>query len=118
MAYKASVICVFNNKEVLEKQLLLSLKKQIGEYEIICVDNTNKKFQSAAVALNYGVQLSTTDVLIFAHQDVYLKSDNEIEKFVNYIEQSEVGNIYGSAGAKEKNKANIGVYSSGESYDY
>ena len=49
-----SVICVYNNEEMLNEILLSSLKNQNFEYELILVDNTKKQFSSAAKALNFG----------------------------------------------------------------
>ena len=49
-----SIICVYNNRDILEKYLLNSLKVQSIEYELILIDNTSGKFNSAAKALNYG----------------------------------------------------------------
>ena len=39
-----SVVCVYNNKTILEDCLLKSLRVQTTEYELILVDNTEGRF--------------------------------------------------------------------------
>ena len=58
--------------EALNKYLLKSLNSQTALYELILVDNTQKKFKSASEALNYGGEKATGKYIIFTHQDVDL----------------------------------------------
>jgi GT2 family glycosyltransferase len=67
-----SIVCVFNNKEVLDNLLLASLKEQTSPYELILVDNTTQQYKSASNALNKGAQDAKGDYLMFVHQDVLL----------------------------------------------
>ena len=69
-----SIVCIFNNKEVLDNLLLASLKEQTSPYELILVDNTAQKYESASNALNKGAQDAKGDYLMFVHQDVSLGS--------------------------------------------
>ena len=71
--FKISVICVFNNMDQFEKQLNKSLKQQDVDYELIAIDNSNNKFSSASQALNYGSEKAKGDILVFSHQDIFLK---------------------------------------------
>ena len=64
-----SVICIYNSRELLEKYLLKSLNIQNMDYEQILVDNSSKKFASAAEALNYGGKKASGQYLICVHQD-------------------------------------------------
>lgn len=57
-----SIVCVYNNKEILRKYLLKSLKKQTESYELILIDNTNKQFSSVAEGLNAGGKKSKGEV--------------------------------------------------------
>ena len=66
-----SVICVYNNKQILESFLLESLKKQNINYELILINNVNNEFTSAAKALNYAATKATGDYLLFVHQDIF-----------------------------------------------
>lgn len=94
---KISIISVYNNKNVLEKCLLESLKKQNENYELILVDNRSGKFKSAADALNWGGNKSTGDLLIFVHQDVHFYEDN-LTDIIKYCENSNNLGIAGVAG--------------------
>jgi len=97
-----SLICVYNNKEVLDKYLLETLKTQTVEYELILINNINNKYDSASNALNYGGKKATGKYLMFVHQDVKLKS----EKWLNNVEMSldslENLGIVGVAGVSER----------------
>jgi len=101
-----SIICIFNNKEVLDNLLLASLKEQTSPYELILLDNTTRKYKSASNALNQGAQDAKGDYLMFVHQDVSLVSRYNLE----YAEEILAGlpNL-GAAGAA--GRAQNGGYS-------
>lgn len=114
---KISIICVYNNNEVLDSQLLSSLKKQNIDYEFIGIDNAKNKFNSAAAALNYGASQSSGDVLVFSHQDIILKEECSLYEFANAINQKEVGVIVGTQGVREKDKTYYSNLTAGAIYD-
>lgn len=93
-----SIICVYNNTQILNKFLTPSLEKQTVHPEIILIDNRNNRFTSAASALNYGAQQATGKYLIFAHQDINLTNPNWIKETVKQIEQLDNPGIIGVAG--------------------
>lgn len=111
-----SVICVYNNKEQYEKQLLNSLKIQMCKYELVAIDNTESKFSSAAEALNYGASKSKGDFLVFMHQDLTLKTPNELERITNFCMSLPVGSIVGAVGVREKSSVYYGNWTSGVKY--
>lgn len=83
-----SVICVYNNKAMLDRILLPSLKEQTVEYEFISVDNTNGIFKSAASALNFGGKMAIGKYILFVHQDVELGSATwllDVEKLLDSL---------------------------------
>ena len=41
-----SIVCVYNDKKILENYLLKSLRKQSSKYELITLDNTKGLFKS------------------------------------------------------------------------
>ena len=43
-----SIICVYNNQEILEEYLLNGLEYQSNNFELILIDNTDNKYKSAA----------------------------------------------------------------------
>ena len=71
-----SVVCVFNNVDVLDECLARSVEAYVGDIEVefLPIDNTAHEFATAGAALNHGVGRSTCDVVVFAHQDVFLHS--------------------------------------------
>ena len=101
-----SVVCVYNNKKILEEFLVNSLKEQSGEYHLILVDNTQGRFSSAAQALNYGATQVNTDYIMFAHQDIELSSATWLTEAENLIESLGALGVAGVAGMSETGRDN------------
>lgn len=112
-----SVICVFNNQQQYESQLLTSLNAQNTEYELIPVDNRNGAFSSAAKALNYGAAKAHGNVLIFSHQDIFLKAPNELEELAKAIADLPDGNIVGTQGVREPSRIYYENLTAGNTYN-
>lgn len=105
-----SVICVYNDKKILEEYLLKSLNTQSEEHELILVDNIQGDYNSAPEALNYGAGKANGDYLMFVHQDVDLKSDRLLEDVENMMSTLDNCGIAGVAGVpinESKLKSNI-----------
>lgn len=96
-----SIVCVYNNKEIFESWLLKSLKDQSVNFELITLDNIDKKFKSAAEALNYGGKKAKGEYILFVHQDVNLCSATWLEKAENMINSIPNLGISGVAGKCE-----------------
>lgn len=79
-----SVVCVYNNRAILDECLLKSLKDQTTDFELITLDNTRSQFTSASEALNQGGSLAKGDYILFIHQDIVLES----ESWLHDLEQS------------------------------
>lgn len=93
-----SIICVYNNKSILDENLIRGLDKQGEEHEVILVDNRQNEFKSAASALNHGAKGANGDYLVFAHQDIYIPDENWIEQTTKQLEELENVGIVGVAG--------------------
>ena len=93
-----SVICVFNNREILESCLLKSLSKEENTFDLVLVDNTEKAFSSAASALNHGAQKAKGNFLAFVHQDVVFGEKFSLSELENQMDALPVGSIAGAAG--------------------
>lgn len=93
-----SIICVYNNEEILENYLTKSLKSQTEYYELILVDNRHNKFKSASSALNYGAKQAHGDYFVFAHQDINFSDENWIETTIKQLNELENIGIVGVAG--------------------
>jgi hypothetical protein len=97
-----SVICVFNNREILESCLLKSLSKEENTFDLVLVDNTEKAFSSAASALNYGAQKAKGNFLAFVHQDVVFGEKFSLSELENQMDALPVGSIAGAAGRADE----------------
>lgn len=101
-----SIVCVWNDKKILSECLLNGLKDQTIEYELILIDNSNKKFISAAEALNKGGKLAQGNFIIFVHQDIDLRNKKWLELSENILRELPNLGVAGVAGKKD----NSGVF--------
>jgi len=101
-----SIICAYNNKEILEKFLHSSLEKQTQKYQLILLDNAKNQFKSAAEALNFGAKKAREKYLMFVHQDVRLEDKNWLAKAAQFLEGLKDLGIAGVAGMSENGKDN------------
>ena len=95
-----SIICGYNNKRLLEKCLLKSLKKQTAKFEIVMLDNSKSVFNSAPKALNYLNKKAKGEYLMFVHQDVYLRDNRWLEKAESFLSSIPNLGIAGTAGRR------------------
>lgn len=102
-----SVVCVYNNKDILNNWLLKSLKNQTVEFELITLDNTVNAFKSAAEALNYGGNKAKGKYIMFVHQDVDLSSNTWLEGVEKMLDSISNLGIAGVAGSCENRKGVI-----------
>ena len=95
-----SIICVYNNQEVLEACLLKGLETQKNkDYELILLDNRSNQFSSAAKALNYGAKQAKSNYLVFSHQDIRMDTPDTIDKIIEYFNSGL--SFFGSSGVKK-----------------
>ena len=96
-----TIICAYNNKEVLEKYLLKSLQKQtVQDYELILLDAKELGTKTAAATLNYGAEKAQNDTLVFVHQDVEFLEEYALEK-IEAFSRTHTFAIAGVAGVKK-----------------
>ena len=93
-----SIVCIYNNRQILTDYLLKSLKNQTVKFELIKLDNTKEQYKSAAEALNYGGKKSRGKYLMFVHQDVHLFSDTWLEEVEKILDKLSKLGIAGVAG--------------------
>lgn len=96
---KFSVICVISKPEVFDSCLLQSINSARSDHdiEIIPIFNDGNRY-SASNALNIGIDVATSNNLIFAHQDVALIGPwfDILDDFINSV--STDWGVIGSAG--------------------
>jgi len=93
-----TVVSVYNNQKILEECLLKGLSSQNQDYQLVLIDNSQKEFKSASAALNYAVDQVQGEYIVFAHQDVYLKSDRFLQNLVKIMDSLEKVGVAGIAG--------------------
>lgn len=86
---KVSVVIVYTNTEQLD-EAVKCLKEQTFYplSELVLLDNREKRFSSAASALNYGAERATGEVVVFMHQDVYLWQPDFLEKYYEFLNKN------------------------------
>ena len=108
-----SILCPYNNEEILKNALEKSIQKQIDvEYELLTINANEHGFVSAAETLNYIGKNAKGDFLIFIHQDVILESNDVLKKIELLCKNNKFG-IAGVAGCKkinEKSKTITKIY--------
>ena len=80
-----SVICVFNDKQILDSCLLMSLESQTASHEVILLDNQKGRYASAAQALNEGAKKAQGDLLVFCHQDMKFLRPDALDTIAGFI---------------------------------
>lgn len=89
---------MFNNKQILDFYLVRSLPASCDNYELVLVDNTEGKFSSAAVALNWGSDKAKGDYLLFVHQDLSFGRDFSFLRFNDQLRHVPRYSVIGAAG--------------------
>lgn len=99
-----SIICAYNDKILLKKLLLQSLRKQKDvEYETIFLNAKELGFRSAAETLNFGCSKAKGDFFVICHQDIVFESENVLKEIEDYCKKLQFG-IVGVAGIASINK--------------
>ena len=93
-----SVVCVYNNKSVLQECLEASVSGRPG-VELVAVDNTGRDFGSAGAALNHGASIAAYDYVAFAHQDVYIHSVDALRRAAGLMQSDPRWGVLGPVGA-------------------
>ena len=93
---------MYNNEEILNNYLLKSLNSQTTNYELILIDNTQKKFKSAAEAFNQEGKKAKGEYIIFTHQDVDLSSNMFLNDLKIILDSLPNLGIAGAAGKSEE----------------
>jgi hypothetical protein len=99
-----SVICVYNDRTILDNYLLKSINGQTSDHELILLDNTSKSFKSATEALNKGGRDAKGEYLMFVHQDVCLPSEDWLKVVESRLALLPNLGIAGVAGARGTNR--------------
>ncbi len=99
---KISLISVWINEDLIEEMKKSAMMQKNVEVEFVCIDNRNKRYPSAASALNFGVTKATGDVLVFLHQDIEFLSEDVLEYIYDFAIENP-SSVFGAAGVYNKN---------------
>lgn len=97
-----SIICVYNNRKILNDYLIKSLEQQTVPFELITIDNTAENFLSAAPLLNEVAKNAKHEYIMFVHQDVALDSKDWLAKARIDMEALYHLGAAGAAGAPDR----------------
>lgn len=97
---RVTVVCCTNNKTQLQKELLNSLAIQDEKFEIIIIDNEMGIFDSCSAAFNSKINNIKTKYVVFSHQDIILGERYSLKRFVEYMKDAEIGDLFGVAGTE------------------
>lgn len=113
LAMRFSIICVYNNKSVLDKCLIETLDEQtFRDYELILIDNTSGQYKNAGESLNFGASRAQGTYLLFLHQDVAFLSKTSLYELNRAVDEIEPFGIVGLAGV-DKNETMYGNFRQG-----
>lgn len=122
-----SIIVVYTDLPKLQEAKMWIDKQTIREsIEFIALDNREKRFSSAAKALNYGAETAIGDILVFMHQDIYLWDETAMESYRSYLLENP-DTVIGVAGKtsdgkvitdiwETKNKIERGIRANGQAH--
>jgi len=96
-----SVVCVYNNQQVLREYLEGSLDTQTASFEKIFIDNSQNSYKSAAKALNEGGARATGKYVLFIHQDVRIYPETWLSDVEKMLDSIRTFGIAGLAGKKD-----------------
>lgn len=95
------IICVYNDKTILEDYLLKSLEGQSAPYELTLIDNTDGRYRSAPEVFNAAGWEAGGKYLLFVHQDVAMEGADWLEETERFLDGQENIGIAGPAGVTQ-----------------
>lgn len=104
-----SLICVYNRRDILEECLLKSLRQQTAQPELLLIDNTGRRFASAAQPLNRAAADARGNYLMFAHQDLDLGPPSCLADVESQLTGIPRLGIAGAAGARRSPRGGLEV---------
>jgi len=99
-----TVISVYNNRQIFNDCLSVSLSSQTAVFQSILIDNTTGANKCGAKVFNEVINRARGDFLLFCHQDVVFKNSiwlSDVEKELALLTNP---GVVGVAGCKEKTK--------------
>lgn len=105
-----SVICIYNDKAILDGMLLASLQRQDVGCQLVCIDNTDSRYSCAATVLNEAGAAAENDLVMFVHQDIEFLSTTWLSEAERMLRALESGAAAGVAGVDESGVMSASVW--------
>lgn len=106
-----SVISVFNDRELYEEWIEESVHSQKNcSWELVPIDNTDEKYDTAPEALNEGAENADGKYLAFVHQDVNFLDDKWLSRTEDILNQLDDCGIAGVIGRRTNGEWLNGVF--------
>lgn len=96
-------ICCYNNRKSYDS-LVNSIYKIDPETIILGIDNQDSIYKSCSNAFNSIINRVKTKFVAFIHQDIIFFHKDSLNKIINYLNQIEISDLVGVAGAREEGK--------------
>lgn len=96
-----TIICVSNDVDVLNACLQRSVDEAHAtapRTELIVIQNTDNRFDTAGAALNFGVRQARNAACVFVHQDVFLHSLARLEEAAAHLSSHPEEGLVGAIG--------------------
>ena len=105
-----SIVCVYNDRDVLDRCLVASLNEQsCKDYETVFVDNTGNRFKTMEDAFGYALTQVKGELVAFSHQDVVFLSPGALQSIVDQVGAIPDLGVAGVAGAPYSKKKPLTV---------
>lgn len=103
-----SVVCCYNNEDILNQCLLKTLEMQQGQnYELHLVDNRKNIFANAPAALNSVKGQVKGKYVMFVHQDICFKTEHDLADLVQELDKCAKLGIAGVAGCVKSERFHV-----------
>lgn len=98
-----SVVCVYNDPEVLAECLTASIAAlpDPDAVDFVPIDNVQHDFTTAGAALNHGASLARAKHVLFAHQDVYLHALEPLAAATKQLDDDAPWGLLGANGVDD-----------------
>lgn len=104
-----TVVCIYNNEEILNDYLAKGLAIQDFPHQDIFIDNTKGRFTSAAQAFNSVIPNIQGEFAVFSHQDILFTSEDTLRQAYKMLKANKNLCVAGVAGVRDRTgiKTNI-----------
>lgn len=112
-----TIICVYNNKNILNTMLLESLNHQNVKSKTLLFDNSDNYYSSAAKAYSDLIETVQSKYVLFVHQDIIFDTEDSLINIYKYMLNNKES-IVGVVGVKINDNKAYGTIREGVHGEY